>query len=79
MDIVALNVAAIFVVLVLLGIEVWVVAITGLAYLVSREAVTPVTLLQAAVALGASAVGWVMVAMLIGGLGHAAWRLAEIR
>lgn len=66
MDILAFNVAAILLVLVLLGIEVWVVAIAGLAYLVSREAVSAVALLEAAVALAASAVGWVVVAMLAG-------------
>ena len=68
MDVLALNAAAILLVLLLLGIEVWVVAVSGLAYLVSRETVTVETLLTTSVALGASAVAWVAVAMAIGAL-----------
>ena len=68
MDVLAFNAAAILLVLLLLGIEVWVVAVSGLAYLVSRETVTVETLLTTSVALGASAVAWVAVAMAIGAL-----------
>ena len=62
------NVAGILLALVLLGVEVWGVAIAALAYVVSREVITVPVLMRAAIVMGGSTVGYIAVVALIGTL-----------
>jgi hypothetical protein len=50
----------------LLGAEVWIVGILALAYLVSRPVIGARALVKTGVALAASAVGYVVIVVLIG-------------
>ena len=64
----AVNIAAILLALVLLGVEVWVVAIGVLAYVVSRDAITVPVLMRAGTAMVASAIAYCALAILLGTL-----------
>jgi hypothetical protein len=61
-----MSLAGVLLAVILLGIEVWVVAIAALGYVVSREAVTAWVLIRAAILLGASAILYVALAILLG-------------
>ena len=52
----------------LLGLEVWVVAIAALGYVVSRQTITAGLLTSVAAALGASAIVYVAAVMAVGRL-----------
>ncbi len=62
------NVAGVLLALVLLGVEVWVVAVAALAYVVSREVITVPVLMRAAIVVGGSAIGYIAVVTLVGTL-----------
>lgn len=64
----AASIAGVLLALVLLGVEVWGVAIAALAYVVSREVITVSVLMRAAIVVCGSAIGYIAVVALIGTL-----------